>query len=182
MLKPERSSCLALRCGSLLLGCSLLGWCLPLSSRRLLHCLGSRRLGDTARLGLAEDNGGLLLYCWSLLRVSTVLCWTIEVRRLTTAGVLRTLLVFALGFAAAALVAGAFFVVVAFLAAGFFAGAFLVAAAVFGAALAGAFVVLALVAAGALAGGAAAGAAAGALLGPASFTVPDGPVGDDEVS
>ena len=89
---------------------------------------------------------------------------------------------FALGFAAAALIAGAFFVVVAFLAAGFFAGAFLVAAAVFGAALAGAFVVLALVAAGALAGGAAAGAAAGVLLGPASLTVPDGPVGDDEVS
>ena len=90
---------------------------------------------------------------------------------------------FALVFVAAALAAGAFFVVVAFLGAAFFAGAFLGAAAVFAAALAGAFVVLALVAAGALVAGAAAGAAAaGVLLGPASFTVPDGPVGDDKVS
>ena len=92
------------------------------------------------------------------------------------------MLVFALVFVELAFVAGAFLAVAAFLAAGFFAGAFLAAAVFVAVALAGAIVVLALVAAGAFVAGAAAGAAAGVLFGPASFTVPDGPIGDGEVS
>lgn len=99
--------------------------------------------------------------------------------RLTEAGVLRSLLVFALLFAAGFFAAGVFFAAV-FLAAGaflaataFFAGAFFAVAVFF----TGAF----LAAEGALVAFAAAGLAS-AVLGPASLTGPELPDDDDKVS